>query len=111
MSVEEDNKAVFLEFFNRAWSTGAPEQGWIEEIRRSFPDLVVTPDTVLAAEGGHVVIMFTGTGTHQGDYKELPATGETVTFRGITVCRLENGKMVDEFACLDQAGHGLKLFM
>lgn len=35
-------------------------------------------------------------GTHQGNFEGIPATGEPIGFRGTTVARIENGKMVDE---------------
>ncbi len=104
MSAEE-NKAVFLRYFEDAWGGRHPENlEWLGKIRAAFPDLKVTPDKVLAAEGGHVVIMFTGTGTHKGDYRGVPATGEPITFRGTTVARIENGKNVDEFAATEKMG-------
>jgi steroid delta-isomerase-like uncharacterized protein len=97
MSAEE-NKALFLRFFEDAWGGRHPENaGWLGEIRAAFPDFKVTPDKVLAAEGGHVVIMFTGTGTHHGDYSGIPASGKPISFRGTTVARIENGKNVEEF--------------
>ena len=104
MSAEE-NRAVFLQFFEDVWGGRFPEDDeWLGEIRAAFPDFKVTPDKVLAAEGGHVVIMFTGTATHQGDYRGIPATGEPISFRGTTVARLEDGKIVDEFAATEKMG-------
>ena len=104
MSAEE-NKALFLRFFEDAWTGRNPEDHeWVDEILAAFPDLTVTPDKVLAAEDGHVVIMFTGTGTHQVDYRGVPATGEPTSFRGTTVVRVENGKLVDEFAATEKMG-------
>jgi len=109
MSAEE-NKALFLKFFDDVWAGRYEDpddpgyRPWIDEIRAAFPDLTVIADQVLAAEGDHVVIMFTGTGTHQGDFLGIPASGEPVTFRGTTVARLENGKIVDEFACTEKMG-------
>lgn len=111
MSVEEDNKAVFLKFFEDVWDGRLPEDvEWIAGLRAAFSDFTVTPDKVLAAEGGHVVIMFTMTGTHQQDYQDVPATGQPITVRGTTVARLEDGKIVDEFACLDKTGYDLRIW-
>ena len=103
MSAEE-NKAVFLQVFEDVWGGRFPDDEWSGEILAAFPDLKVTPDKVLAAEGGHVVIMFTATATHQGDYRGIAATGEPITFRGTTAARLENGKIVDEFAVTEKMG-------
>jgi predicted ester cyclase len=107
MSLEEDeqNKAEFLRFFEVVWSGRLPgDEEWMGEILTAFPDLKATPDRVLAAEGGHVVIMFTVTATHQGDYRGVPATGEPITFKGITVAQMENGKIVDEFFVATKMG-------
>ena len=104
MSAEE-NKEVFLRFFEDFWSGRMfPDDEWLGEIRSAFPDLTMTADKVLAAEDDHVVIMFTGTGTHQGNFKGIPATGEPISFRGTTLARIENGKIVDEFAAADKMG-------
>ena len=104
MSAEE-NKALFLRFFEDAWSGRNPnDHEWIDEILVSFPDLEATPDKVLAAEDGHVVIVFTVTATHQGEYRGLVATGEPITFQGITVARMKDGKMVDEDAVATKMG-------
>ena len=104
MSAEE-NKAMFLQFFDDVWGGRFPyDDAWIEEIQAAFPDLKATPDRVLAAEDDHVVIIFTVTATHQQDYKGIPATGEPITFRGTTTARLENGQIVEEFLFLEKMG-------
>ncbi len=104
MSAEE-NKALFLQFFDDVWRGRPPyDDSWIKEIQAAFPDLKATPDRVLAAEDDHVVIIFTVTATHQQDYKGIPATGEPITFRGTTTARLENGQIVEEFPFLEKMG-------
>ncbi len=101
----EGNKAVFLRFFEDVWGGRPPyDDAWIKEIQAAFPDLMATPDRVLAAEDDHVVILFTVTATHQEDYKGIPATGEPITFRGTTTARLENGQIVEEFPFLEKMG-------
>ena len=95
MSLEEDeqNKAEFLHFFEVVWSGRLPgDEEWMGEILTAFPDLKATPDRVLAAEGGHVVIMFTVTATHQGDYRGVPATGEPITFKEARSLRWRTGR-------------------
>ncbi len=101
----EGNKALFLQFFDDVWRGRPPyDDAWIKEIQAAFPDLMATPDRVLAAEDDHVVILFTVTATHQEDYKGIPATGEPITFRGTTTARLENGQIVEEFPFLEKMG-------
>ena len=72
----------------------------------AFPGLQFTVDEVLpAGEGGDVVVTrFTARGTHRGDQLGFPATGKSVTFQGIIVDRLRDGKIVDRHEVLDALG-------
>jgi steroid delta-isomerase-like uncharacterized protein len=72
----------------------------------AFPGLQFTIDEQLAAgEGGDVVVTrFTARGTHQGDQLGFPATGKSVTFQGIIVDRLQDGKIVDRHEIADALG-------
>ena len=103
MSAEE-NKAVFLRYFVDAWAPRSADDQETDEFRVAFGDLKANPDLVLAAEDGHVLIRFTVTAVHRGDYKGIPATGEPISFWGTTVARMENGKIVDEFAVAEKMG-------
>ena len=51
----------------------------------------------LIAEGDKVVARVTMTGTHTGDFWGFPATGNKVTFTGIYIARIENGKIVEHW--------------
>ena len=107
MSAEE-NKAVFLRFFDDVWTGRIQDDPWMDEIQAAFPDLKASPDRVLVAkdadENDYVVVIFTVTAIHQGDYKGIPATGKPMTFRGTTVAQMENGKIVEEFAVAEKMG-------
>src|SRR5918997_2307871 len=48
-------------------------------IRGAFPDFQFTTDDLIA-EGDKVVARLTCTGTHQGDFMGLPATGKQVSW-------------------------------
>src|SRR5919197_261616 len=63
----------------------------------AFPGLQFTvAEQLPAGEDGDVVVTrFTARGTHRGDQLGFPATGKSVTFQGIIVDRLRNGKIVD----------------
>lgn len=101
----EENKALFLQFFDDVWNGRPPhDDAWIREIRAAFPDLKAIPDRVLAAEDDHVVILFTVTATHSGDYRGIAATGEPLTFRGSTTARVENGQIAEEFPFMEKMG-------
>ena len=76
---------------------------------RAFPDLHVAVEDVIA-EGDKVVARNTVTGTHQGEYRGVPATGRPVTYNEIFIVRLAGGRIaeiwgvVDVFAQLRQLG-------
>jgi steroid delta-isomerase-like uncharacterized protein len=66
------------------------------DLRRPVEDLV--------AEGDKVVARWTSTGTHDGSFQGIPPSGKTVTTSGITVFRLEDGKIVEEWSESDMLG-------
>lgn len=71
--------------------------------RNAFPDLnVVVDDTI--AEDDRVVLRWTATATHAGDGLGFPATGKKVQFTGISIARVENGKLVEGWNSFDQLG-------
>ncbi len=55
----------------------------------------------LLAEGDQVAVHWQTTATHQGDYLGVAATGKPVTFQGLALLRIENGKIVDDLAYWD----------
>ena len=66
----------------------------------AFPDLHVVIQDVLA-DGDKVVMREQWTGTHQGDFIGLPATGKQVDFSVIDIVRLAEGKLVEHWAVTD----------
>ncbi|GAA5023962.1 ester cyclase [Kitasatospora paranensis] len=71
--------------------------------RGAFPDWHATPD-FLVAEDDMVVEHFSATGTQRGEIFGAPATGRTVTLRGINVFRLREGRIVERWGRLDELG-------
>lgn len=69
----------------------------------AFPDGRITIDEQIA-EGDVVASRWTGRGTHQGELMGIPATGKQVTVSGITISRVENGKVVEEWTNWDTLG-------
>jgi len=76
---------------------------FVGEIRGAFPDINVTVEDVFGA-GDKVVLRWSATMTHTGDGLGLPATNRTVRSRGITIARIENGKIVEGWDNWDQLG-------
>jgi len=64
--------------------------------RRAFPDLHVTLDDCLV-DGDTVIARWTCRGTHQGVFRGLAPTGQRVTFTGMTIARLAQGKIVEQW--------------
>jgi predicted ester cyclase len=91
------------------YSLHAPRRGrddikeFMRDFRKSFPDLNFWGTADLIAEGDYVVGRWEGGGTHTGPaFKDflagsLPAaTGRKMHFTGMTVLRVENGKIMEE---------------
>lgn len=78
-------------------------------IRRAFPDHRLTIEDQIA-EGDRVVTRVLFHGTHQGEFRGIAATGRRVTYSGIAIDRIANGKVVEMWhlanlpALLEQIG-------
>jgi steroid delta-isomerase-like uncharacterized protein len=66
----------------------------------AFPDLRWTAEDMVA-EGDTVAVRYTMTGTHQGTFAGVAATGTAVRAESMTFYRLADGKIVEEHAQLD----------
>jgi steroid delta-isomerase-like uncharacterized protein len=65
-----------------------------EQSKVMFPDLTfINEDTFV--KGDKAVLMFTFKGTHAGNVEGIPATGNPVEGRSITIFRFENGKIAE----------------
>ena len=70
--------------------------------KKAFPDLKMTVN-LMVAEGDLVTAVWTFRGTHTGaGYYGLPPTGAKVELRGITVWRIVDGKIREEWTSFDQ---------
>jgi steroid delta-isomerase-like uncharacterized protein len=123
-SVQEHNKAVarrvFDDIFNRnqfqvAQDIYAPDfinhglhgsvglkedqaaaRGW----KSAFPDLVMSVDKLIA-EGNLVSVLWVARGTNTGEGNGLPATGRKAEGRGITIWRIVDGTIREEWSEFD----------
>jgi predicted ester cyclase len=71
--------------------------------RAAFPDWRLVIEDLLAV-GDQVVVRWMGSGTHQGPYRGVAATGKAVTNRGITIWRLADGRLVERWSAADALG-------
>ena len=68
----------------------------------AFPDLNISVEDVIA-EGDQAVSRYTIRGTHQGETEEFgPPTGRQMELQGITIHRIEGGKIVEEWEQYDK---------
>ena len=75
----------------------------IGQIRSAFPDIRWTVDEMVA-EGDKVFSRFTWSGTHEGAFLGVPATGRRITVKGMVIDRLVSGKMADSRILMDTLG-------
>ncbi len=69
----------------------------------AFPDMRFTIEDILA-EGDTVAVRLTGHGTHQGNLQGIPPTGKQATIPGMTIYRIADGKLVEQWESLDDLG-------
>ena len=51
-----------------------------------------------------IVKRWTFNATHTGEFGGIPATGNNITLKGVTVARIVDGKIVEEFDYMDDLG-------
>ena len=74
--------------------------GFMSGFTSAFPDSQISVESCIA-EGDKVVLRWVLSGTHQGEFQGIPATGRPVKFVGIEVNRSVDGKIVDHHCNLD----------
>lgn len=79
-----------------AWQEG------FELVKRAFPDLDVRVDDLVAADD-KVALRLTLSGTHQGEFQGIPATGRTITYVSHEFYRVQDGLIAEEWICSDMA--------
>ena len=125
-----DNEAVVLRWWDELWNRGDlsladdlhtadfadhdPASPWVrpgaegmkEKVsayRGAFPDLRFTMEKVLAADD-HVVTHWKCRGTHRGEVLGLAPTGRTIEIEGISIFRLEGGRIAEQTIVWDALG-------
>lgn len=68
---------------------------YIPEYRRACPDMRLTVEDLIA-EGDAVVVRWTLTGTHLGEYDGIAPTNKAIKTTGITIYHFADGKIVDD---------------
>jgi steroid delta-isomerase-like uncharacterized protein len=124
-SLQEQNKAVAKRAFDEILSRGRFElaeklyardfvnhgihsnanleedQAALKGWHQAFSDIVVSPEKLIA-EGDLVTIYWIARGTNTGTGNGLPATGKKAELAGITIWRIVDGKITEEWSPFDQ---------
>jgi steroid delta-isomerase-like uncharacterized protein len=72
-------------------------KGW----HQAFSDITIVPEKLIA-EGDLVAIYWIARGTNTGTGNGLPATGKKAELAGITIWRIVDGKIKEEWSAFDQ---------
>ena len=133
-SIQARNKAVAMRVFDEIFNRGkfevadeiyAPDfqnhglhqsvdlktdQDAVHAEKKAFPDLRMSVQQMIA-EGDKVAVLWTFQGTHTGSgYEGLPATGTRVEIRGITIWRMVDGRIVEEWSSFSETGAYIQMF-
>src|SRR5215470_9638920 len=133
-SIQARNKAVAMRVFDEIFNQGkfqvadeiyAPDfqnhglhetadlktdQAAVHAEKRAFPDLRMSVREIVA-EGDKVAVLWTFQGTHTGSgYEGLPPTGTKVEVRGITIWRIVDGRIVEEWSSFSETGAYIRMF-
>ena len=81
------------EGFREFWTT----------LTTAFPDAHIEPRHEVADED-HVVVAYTLTGTHQGEFQGIAPTNKRIEVNGIQIGRFEEGKIVERWGSSDELG-------
>src|ERR1051325_10506107 len=124
-SLQEQNKALAKRAFDELLSKGrfevaeqfyakdfvnhgihrdislAEDQAALKGWHQAFPDLTILPEKLIA-EGDLVTIYWIARGTNTGTGNGLPVTGKKAEQSGITIWRIVDGKIKEEWSAFDQ---------
>ena len=132
-SIQARNKAVAMRVFDEIFNQGkfqvaneiyAPnfqnhglhrsgdlktDQEAVRAEKKAFPDLRLTVQQMVA-EGDKVAVLWTFQGTHTGSgYEGLPPTGTRVEVRGMTIWRIVDGRIVEEWSSFSETGAYIRM--
>jgi steroid delta-isomerase-like uncharacterized protein len=78
-------------------------KGFFQTMRSAFPDLKAEPVEVVGTDT-HVAMRYTISGTHQGEFQGVAATGKSFKVSALQLARFENGRCVERWGSTDELG-------
>ncbi|MCP5098374.1 MAG: ester cyclase [Chloroflexi bacterium] len=93
---------VAKEHINHTLGVKGPDgyKEFMKPFRVGLPDFHFDIHFTLT-DGAYVVLVWTGVGTHLGEFMGVPATRKAVQFNGTCIARFENGIVVEEWSYPD----------
>jgi steroid delta-isomerase-like uncharacterized protein len=76
---------------------------FFQSVIAGIPDMQMNIKDIFATEN-RVALRYTLTGTHQGEYRGIPATGKKLEINAIHLYRIEGDKIAEQWALPDVAG-------
>jgi len=67
---------------------------------KDFPDFHRTIEDIIT-EGDKVWVLEKGSATHTGEYRGLAPTGKKITYTGVVIWRIVDGKVVEGWGVYD----------
>jgi predicted ester cyclase len=77
-------------------------------VRQTYPDLVVTIERQIA-EGDYVATCITARGTHRGAWLGIAPTGKTVTYTGVNIDKVVDGRITEHGGAANLLGPLLEI--
>lgn len=77
-------------------------------VRQTYPDLKLTVEQQIA-EGEWVATCITARGTHEGSWMGMKPTGKAVTFTGVNINRVVDGRIIEHGGAANMFGPLLEI--
>lgn len=78
-------------------------RAFFRTLTTAFPDAHLEPRTMVVDDES-IAFAYTLTGTHQGAFQGVAATGKRIDVRGMQIGRFANGQIVERWGATDEAG-------
>jgi steroid delta-isomerase-like uncharacterized protein len=96
----------FVDHYAPPWQQASGLAGFKQGsagVRAAFPDMQTTVEDTVAT-GDKVAFRLTLRGTHLGTFAGVPATGKAVTYTGVGIVRVADGKIAERWLRVDIPG-------
>jgi steroid delta-isomerase-like uncharacterized protein len=77
-------------------------KGFVKWVYTAYPDFRITLDEPLKLKD-RIIYTFQAAGTNDGPLAEnMPPTGKKMSFKGVSISKIENGKIIEEWVYYNQ---------